>query len=109
MKHKYLKNVVTLSYDRDKCIGCGMCVKVCPHGVFDFVEKKAEIEDIDSCMECGACAMKCPAEAIGVNAGTGCAVAIITSWFTGKEPTCGCEDSSCAGSQPGSSGSGSCC
>jgi len=93
MKHKYLKDVTTLEYNEDKCIGCGMCEQVCPHGVFSVGENKAHITDKDFCMECGACAMNCPAEAITVNAGTGCATAIMMSWFTGGEPECGCSDS----------------
>ena len=92
MKLRYLKNVTTLDFDADKCVGCGRCTEVCPQNVFDLTEKKARIADRDSCMECGACAMNCPASAIEVNAGTGCAAAIIMSWFTGKEPTCGCSD-----------------
>ena len=67
-------------------------MEVCPHGVFDLSEGKAFISDKDLCMECGACAKNCAAKAIEVNAGTGCAAAFITSWFTGKEPTCGCSD-----------------
>ena len=93
MKHKYLKNVTTLSFDVEKCAGCGRCMEVCPHGVFDMEGKKARIVEKDLCMECGACALNCPAKAIEVNAGVGCAVAIIMSWFTGEEPTCGCSDS----------------
>ena len=98
MKHKYLKNVTTLEYNAEKCVGCGRCTEVCPHGVFDMADiteqssVTAYIVDKDSCMECGACVMNCPAKAIDVNAGTGCAAAIIQSWFTGKEPTCGCSD-----------------
>lgn len=92
MKHSYLKDVTTLIYDKEKCIGCKMCVAVCPHGVFDMREKKAQVVDKDSCMECGACVLNCPAGALEVNAGVGCAAAIILSWFTGKEPACGCED-----------------
>ena len=92
MKHKYLKNVTTLKYAADKCVGCGRCTEVCPHGVFEIDERKARIADKDSCMECGACALNCPAKAIEVNAGVGCAAAIIYGWFTGKEPTCGCSD-----------------
>jgi len=92
MKHKYLKNVATIAYNRDMCVGCGLCAEVCPHGVFEVREKKALLIDRDSCMECGACAMNCMAKAIEVNAGTGCATAYIMSWFTGKEPTCGCAD-----------------
>jgi NAD-dependent dihydropyrimidine dehydrogenase PreA subunit len=88
MKHKYLKNVSTLEYDAKNCGGCKKCTEVCPHGVFDIADKKAHIVDKDSCIECGACALNCPAEAINVNAGVGCAAAIIYGWFTGKEPTC---------------------
>jgi len=100
MKHTYLKDVTTLTYDSEKCIGCGKCTEVCPHGVIGISGKKAHIVDKDSCMECGACALNCPAEALSVNAGVGCAAAIIMSWFTGKEPTCGCSEdgkSACCG------------
>ena len=99
MKHRYLKDVTTLAYDAGKCVGCGRCTEVCPHGVFDMENSKAQITDKDLCMECGACALNCPAKAIEVNAGVGCAAAIIYSWFTGKEPACGCSDD----------GGGTCC
>lgn len=79
MKHKYLKNVVTLELDRDKCTGCGMCVEVCPHEVFLVENRKAMIGERDFCMECGACASNCPSAAITVQAGVGCAAAIIRS------------------------------
>jgi len=95
MKHRYLANVVTLRFDAEKCTGCGRCMEVCPHGVFDKVEGKVRVVDRDLCIECGACALNCPASAIEVDAGTGCAAAIIMSWFTGKEPTCGCGDGGC--------------
>ncbi len=29
MKYRYLKNVVTLQMEQDKCSGCGMCIQVC--------------------------------------------------------------------------------
>ena len=92
MTHRYLKDVTTLSFDVEKCTGCGRCTEVCPHGVFEVNDRKAFIVDKDLCMECGACALNCPSKAIEVNAGVGCAAAIIMSWFTGKEPTCGCGD-----------------
>jgi NAD-dependent dihydropyrimidine dehydrogenase PreA subunit len=100
MKHKYLKNVTTLDFKVEKCVGCERCTEVCPHGVFDMGERKAYITDKDLCMECGACVLNCPAKAIEVNAGVGCAAAIIQSWFTGKESTCGCSNdggSKCCG------------
>jgi NAD-dependent dihydropyrimidine dehydrogenase PreA subunit len=90
MKHKYLKNVVTLQLDEEKCKGCGMCINVCPHEVFLMKDDKAQIVDKDSCMECGACAKNCPFSAIEVRPGVSCAYAIIIGKLTGTEPNCGC-------------------
>jgi len=95
MALRYLKNVVTLIVTIEKCIGCGRCMEVCPHGVFELEGGKAQIVEKDLCMECGACALNCPAEALTVNAGVGCAAAIIKSWVTGGEPSCDCSDGGC--------------
>ncbi|MDR0335442.1 MAG: 4Fe-4S binding protein [Methanomassiliicoccaceae archaeon] len=92
---RYLKNVVTLELNTDKCLGCGRCWEVCPHGVFEPDDMKARIKDRDKCMECGACAKNCPLNAISVKSGVGCATAIIKGMLTGKEPSCGCSDSDC--------------
>ena len=85
----YLKNVVTLELDRDKCVGCGMCLVVCPHAVLSMNDGHAQIEERDACMECGACAQNCPTEAITVQAGVGCAAAVINSAL-GREGSCCC-------------------
>jgi len=87
---RYLKKVSTLRLDRERCIGCGLCLIVCPHDVFMIGAGKAEIIDLDGCMECGACALNCPVEALDVHAGVGCASAIIYGWLTGQEPSCDC-------------------
>lgn len=100
IRHKYLKNVVTLALNADKCIGCGMCLNVCPHKVFRLNSGKAWIGDRDRCMECGACARNCPVEALAVKAGVGCAAAIIQGKLKGTAPCCGGSDgnkSSCCG------------
>ncbi|MDA8211571.1 MAG: mercury methylation ferredoxin HgcB [Clostridia bacterium] len=68
---KYLQDVVTLKLNVDKCIGCGLCVQVCPHNVFAIKEGKANILDKNSCMECGACSKNCPVSAIDVKSGVG--------------------------------------
>lgn len=87
---RYLKNVTTLEYNRDKCVGCGYCVEVCPHEVFRIENSKAVLIDKDRCMECGACAKNCPSNAIDVRPGVGCAYAILIGKLRGTEPTCGC-------------------
>ena len=86
---RYLKNN-TLELDVEKCIGCGRCLEVCPHTVFATDGKKVRIQDKELCMECGACQMNCPVDAISVEAGVGCAAAVIYGALTGSEPTCGC-------------------
>jgi len=55
----------------EKCIGCGMCAKVCPEGVVFMNEvqgnkKKPEI-DFDFCKGCGLCAEECPIKCIDMN------------------------------------------
>jgi len=81
MGFQYLRDVVTLELDSDKCTLCGMCTKVCVHGVFVIDGSSIRILDKNDCMECGACAMNCPAEALAVRAGVGCAWAIFRDWF----------------------------
>jgi MinD superfamily P-loop ATPase len=81
MGFQYLRDVVTLELDSDKCTLCGMCTKVCVHGVLAIDGNGIEILDRDACMECGACAMNCPAEAVKVRPGVGCAWAIFAQWF----------------------------
>jgi NAD-dependent dihydropyrimidine dehydrogenase PreA subunit len=89
MFNSYKEN--TLSLDPEKCIGCTMCIKVCPHDVFAMVQKRACVIHSASCMECGACRMNCPAEAISVQSGVGCASAMIRASLTGKkEVRCDC-------------------
>ena len=87
---RYLSGVATLRLDAARCIGCGMCVNVCPHAVFKLENRKAGVTDADLCMECGACAINCPVEAIAVKKGVGCAQAVITGFLNGTAPDCGC-------------------
>jgi ferredoxin len=86
----YLGNVVTLELDAAKCIGCGMCALVCPHDVFTLDDRYAHITCRDACMECGACARNCPTEAVTVNAGVGCATAVINHLLGRDSSSCCC-------------------
>ena len=49
--------------DRSKCIGCGICAKVCPSLAIAIVERKAEI-DLEHCRGCGGCNQRCPVYAV---------------------------------------------
>ena len=88
----YLKDVVTLQLDEEKCNGCGMCTKVCPHAVFELSDGKARIVNRDYCMECGACMLNCPVQAIFVRSGVGCAAGILNGLLRNTEPSCGCSE-----------------
>ncbi len=85
---KYLSRDISLKLDVNRCIGCGMCQTVCPHGVFTVENRKARILDREACMECGACALNCPVDALAVDSGVGCAEAIINGLLTGRESCC---------------------
>lgn len=89
---RYLPGVVTLKLDETLCDGCRMCIEVCPHAVFAIESRRARIADRDACMECGACARNCPTGALNVEAGVGCAAAIIIGSLKGTAPECGCSD-----------------
>lgn len=80
----------TLRYDSTSCNGCGMCVAVCPHGVFAANRRPVRLVRPEACMECGACQVNCPTSAISVDSGVGCAAAMILAALTRrKEATCG--------------------
>lgn len=93
---RYLEGVATLELDRSLCIGCGRCLEVCPHQVFELEGKLARLADRDACMECGACAGNCPVGALKVDSGVGCATGLINDWLRDRKVPgfgaggCGC-------------------
>ena len=56
--------------DKEKCVGCGVCVNICPQEAISMVDDKAKI-DAHKCVDCGRCAQVCPQGAIypGVQSG----------------------------------------
>ena len=49
--------------DKKECVGCGVCVDVCPVSAISISNGKAEI-DSAKCLDCGRCAQACPRTAI---------------------------------------------
>lgn len=48
--------------DKDKCIECMLCKKICPYFAIDFKDRITF--NPDKCFECGLCIAKCPTGAI---------------------------------------------
>ena len=50
--------------NKDMCIGCGVCVNVCPTTAIELRDAgKATIKD-DKCIRCGKCHTACPEDAV---------------------------------------------
>ncbi|MBW1999135.1 MAG: nitroreductase family protein [Deltaproteobacteria bacterium] len=48
----------------EKCIGCGLCVELCPSFVLDMVNEKASVVRGRWCIGCGHCGAVCPTAAV---------------------------------------------
>jgi len=63
-----------VTFDRDRCKGCEMCVSVCPKHIVvidkEAINRKgyhpATVIDIDACIACASCAKICPDSIITV-------------------------------------------
>ncbi len=45
--------------DQDKCVGCGICAKVCPMEAITTIKKDKSTIDYKRCIGCGVCVIKC--------------------------------------------------
>jgi NAD-dependent dihydropyrimidine dehydrogenase PreA subunit len=54
--------------DKEKCIGCGICVKACNMDVLRMgADGKPYVKYIDDCIVCMYCEEDCPTQAIFVS------------------------------------------
>ena len=60
--HKTREYSSKLKIDKEKCIGCGQCEKLCPMKNITMVDQKAVSKD--RCTMCYRCINKCPKQAI---------------------------------------------
>jgi len=57
---------IAISVNKERCIKCKKCVRVCPAGIFAQNDESKEIETqyIESCIGCGHCVAACPEDAV---------------------------------------------
>lgn len=54
-----------VKYDRDKCIGCKLCITVCPANCMEFNEKTRKIKhNVSKCCFCMECVDVCPVKCL---------------------------------------------
>ncbi len=60
--------MAVIKINKEKCIGCGACVNVCPVKLYSMVDEKSKLTgDPKTCILCKACEKICPVGAIKVS------------------------------------------
>ncbi|MCX5836121.1 MAG: 4Fe-4S binding protein, partial [Deltaproteobacteria bacterium] len=58
------KALIRFSISKEKCTGCGVCLKKCPTECISGEKKKVHVIDKTKCIKCGVCKESCKFDAI---------------------------------------------
>lgn len=57
-----------ITYERDSCIGCGLCAKVCPAHAIELITDTKQIRIwVDQCIFCSQCTSICPKSCLSMS------------------------------------------
>jgi NADH:ubiquinone oxidoreductase subunit F (NADH-binding)/NAD-dependent dihydropyrimidine dehydrogenase PreA subunit len=68
---KVCKPLIRYVIDKNKCSGCGSCMKVCSVGAIKGERKKPHVIDSEICIKCGLCMETCPDKYSAIEKKTG--------------------------------------
>ena len=56
-----------MSYDRGKCTGCKLCVRICPTRAIEFIPEQKKVKIfVSRCCFCAQCVEICPVDALAM-------------------------------------------
>ena len=61
------KSLIKFLIDKNKCTGCGACLRVCTFGAIAGEKKQAHVIDRKKCTKCGLCKEACQFAAISIS------------------------------------------
>lgn len=57
-----------MTYNRETCIGCNLCIKVCPAHAIDPIPAVKKIRIfVSQCIQCGQCCEICPKQSLALS------------------------------------------